>query len=201
MDKKTKEKSKDVGANAYVTKPIKYDMITAVLDKFVDKNLVKNNIKDSITATIFEDFDNEEEVITVTEFLDDFNNIDEILDRIDELDDTLEILINNLTAKNIKGYLEKITQATKLFTKILANFINFDHTIHLLVQLQDNIIYIDFKEIDQKTEQKIFEYLYNILNDITTWTKGVFITKDIQNVLYINRTITSNCKQIESIIK
>ncbi len=202
MDDKTKLDSHKAGANAFVTKPIKYNMVTMVLDKYIDKDVdkVKGTACLISPDNIFNDFDKVTDKVTAKEFLKDFNTTT-IVEDIEDLHHNLSLLINNLKHDNINENLEVLLSILLEFRKILTNFADFDGLSELLIQLKKDLFTINFNNIDEKSEKKLFEYLNLVLEDTESWTSRVFITQDEEDVFYINKSVLSNCMQLESIIK
>jgi hypothetical protein len=59
---------------------------------------------------------------------------------------------------------------------------------------------IDFESYDKKTQNQLYILFYSIIDDTFNWLQDTFINQDLDDVLYINKTIASSCMQIESIV-
>lgn len=199
MDKKTKNNSKEAGANAYVTKPVKYNMITGVLNKYICKEFVIQNDKPCLIApdSNFSQFNSKDEIISAKEFLQDIDNTEYLLDEIEHLHHILEIFRYNLNHNNINRYLNSILKTLHAFENILFSFTYFDTSLYLLRELQEDLNRFDFFNACENRLQNIHDALYPILIDIDNWTQNTFISQELDNILYINETIYNDCKKLE----
>jgi CheY-like chemotaxis protein len=192
MDDKTKQKAKEAGANGYITKPIKYDKIDAILQRYITQSKQEKSS--------FVDVDKADNIISANEFLQD-TNLDYLHDDIDELIYIIETYLYGLKDSNIQEYLDKIIKTISYFRNIVVNFVDFYQLVNIIDEFEDEIQSIDFTILNEDNQQKVFEYIYNSIEEILNWLQTVFIDKTSKDVLSIEKYIISNYMQLKELKK
>jgi len=123
-----------------------------------------------------------------------------ILDNIDEISTKQEMVLYSIDENNIQDYIKDIELILTNFTKVLTGFIEFEKLTYTITMFMCKIDNVDFSSYDQKTRYQLYRLFYSIVDDISHWLQDTFINQDLDDVLYINKTIASSCMQIESIV-
>ena len=200
MDNKTKISAKNAGANAYVTKPIKYDMIEAVLSKYLTKEYLNNRDIDKFGSSAFKDFDKPSSIVSAKEFLEECDE-EVYIDDIEELETLFDIFIYSITVENMSKYTSNIIRTFELFDSLLSNFINFEQVIESITNMCSILEIIDLDILDTQTKQQVYDLLVGVLEDIKLWTNKVFVTQSLEDVFYINNTIVSDGMKLITLLR
>ncbi len=220
--------AKNLGAKAYVTKPIKYSSIEIMLDTYLKDILLKDNSDEDIIEESsddfddfndFEDFDEFEsdeidkqkdmmnkfnmshKKITSQEFLEDYPDLDYILEDVMDIENDLSHAIDTLDEDNLMENIILLEDVLEKYSRFLNTFLDFYELATSLNILVKVLTHSDIASLDQKSRKFIAGLLAATLNDLRDWKDHVFIDKDAVDVFYINASSLSTCIQLESYIK
>jgi hypothetical protein len=222
-----KLQAKKLGAKAYITKPIKYDAIEAMLDKYL-KYKLSNNDEDLVEFDEFDDFDDFSEFddfddfksdeidqqkdmmddfnvshkkIPATEFLEDYPELDYILEDIEDIESDLNYTIETLDEDNLMENIVLLEDVLHKYSQFLNTFLDFYELATSLSILVNVLSHSNIAGLDQKCRKFVSSLLIAILNDLRDWKDHVFIEQDAIDVFYINASSLSTCIELESYIK
>ena len=221
-DSQTKQKAKRLGADAYITKPIKYNMIEAMLDRYIQLPSNEDEFDDFDDFCDFDEFDDfddfvSEEIDEQKEMMDNFNashkkvpscefikdypDLSYILEDLEDLDNDINYMIDYLDEMNLGENTDELEHILKNYSRFLNTFIDFyelSTSLNLLVRV---LINTNFNNLDEKSNKFIASFIIAILKDLQEWKDHVFIAQDAIDVFYINASALNSCIQLESYIK
>ena len=207
-DENTKQKEKNLRANAYMVKPFSNRAVKAMLDRYL---LPKLNMEIEDEDFFDLDFDDEIEFsdkamdnlnkshkkISATEFLSKYDDseIDEgyIEDVIDDINEIIYLLEDNRYEEAI----EHITISLDRFSKFLNSFIEFEELYEIIYNVLILFEKLDFERIKKK---EIFvNFIIAFFSDLLEWVKHVFIEKDAVDVYYLNASLYNSYIQLRNL--
>lgn len=190
-DKYTKEKAKNLGANAYITKPVKYEMIDSMLTRYVSNTQNNNefvNYEEIEKNTVSLDNNDETmEQLTVEEFLEDYTETEELLDELNDIGTDFIIVIESLENSHTKDNIVSLTNILSKYGTILNNFVEFYELCIDISTFTTSIKNIEIELLNKKEQQNIIKYFLTIIDEIQNWKEHVFSLQDASNVLYLNK--------------
>jgi CheY-like chemotaxis protein len=196
-NKENKTKAKELKANAFIVKPLSFETINIMLNKYIKNVNVNTNHNNTYTY-----FDNEnintDDKLTAKEFLKEYpSNILDI-DDIEELvhqTNNLEHKINYSIDLN-----ESIVEFEDILEKsriMLLSFTEFDNLAICLNNIKNIVTKVKIAEIDN--ENKISQQLLNVAETLSNWFERLFILKDLDNVFEINQSITNSLTTLQKL--
>ena len=217
-DRKTKQKEQEYGANAYMVKPVSLKVVTIMLDKFLEV-LNNNNTEFDFDDFDFDDFDfdnleeekenedNELEKIvkksyisiSASNFMEEYEYIAESIES--HLED-LELLIFDVFESadddlNLTYQIQSVIKIFEAYQEFLSKFtelIDLFVTIDILSNILQNL---NISKLSDKQKKNISKFIKSIIFDLNDFKEQVFITKEAENIYYLNASIASSCIQIE----
>jgi len=217
-DRKTKQKEQEYGANAYMVKPVSLKVVTIMLDKFLEV-LNNNNTEFDFDDFDFDDFDfdnleeekenedNELEKIvkksyisiSASNFMEEYEYIAESIES--HLED-LELLIFDVFESadddlNLTYQIQSVIKIFEAYQEFLSKFtelIDLFVTIDILSNILQNL---NISKLSDKQKENISKFIKSIIFDLNDFKEQVFITKEAENIYYLNASIASSCIQIE----
>ena len=82
------------------------------------------------------------------------------------------------------------------YSKILHAMLEFEELSYTLKTLKYLLSNTDIKDMDEETQQNILIYLKAITRDLQSWRKSVFITRDAEDIHYLDKTLLSSIAQL-----
>ena len=226
-----KIQAKALGACAYITKPVKYEAIEAMLDRYLAKFLSKYEVDENTNFDEFDEFSDFDEFedfedfedfesneideqkdmmdsfnkshkkISATEFLQDYPDLEYIIEDIEDIDHNLFEIIDILDEDNLVDNIYMIEGVLSGYSTFLNTFLDFYELSTSLTILTKILLNSDIESLDQKSRKFIAELIIAVLKDLRDWKDHVFIDQDAIDVFYINASSLSTCIQLESYIK
>lgn len=199
-DNINKDKAKRLKANAFIVKPLSYDTINIMLNKYLKdtNNIEEKEIKDDSKYIYFDD--NESKKINSTNFLDDYP--DDIIDyedfeELQHFSTNFNINLNSTTHLNdyIIEEFKQIVEKSRIMLLGITEFEDFNITLNKISNFSKEIIHA--KEANSSL---IFAQLTKITENILTWFEEVFIEKTSQNVLEIDNIISNDFIKLKNIV-
>lgn len=192
-DERNKERARKEKANAYIVKPITYEVVDIMMKKYVNKKEDK-----------FVDFEEKIEEtnnsldlsvqMSAKEFLNEYplNIID--IDDIDELVQDFSSLIQNITySPNIEDDKENLIDN---LLNLRKNLFGFSELEELIAILNNMVKVLESRSVSSIKKVDIFStIMISIIEELSTWINHVFVKQDEKDIFYINKTI-SDCNTL-----
>ncbi|MEA3553443.1 MAG: response regulator [Campylobacterota bacterium] len=218
--------AKQSGANAFITKPFKFEAIDMLLSKYLN---ISNDIKDDfndLDDEDFFDFDDEEEEeeflhennIELLSSMDEFNKshlkvsakellkdysqmeIDNILEDIQAIQEDIQEITFSLHEVNLNNKKSDIANCLHIFADFLNNFDDFKKLATSINHLIEHFEEADYTQYDIKRKEHISLFIKAILTDLYNWKQHVFEIQDAVDVYYINASMLNSCIQLEDLL-
>jgi len=211
-DDKTKQKAKNLKANAYITKPVKKIMIDAMLSRYIPtiidtdffdlddefEDLDEDSIK---KKQLMDKFNASHKKIDAKTFLSEYENIEYILDDFEDLEHEIDDLYFSIDLTNLEEKKEEVSVLFDKYSSFLNIFSEFYELSVSLKILSDIIYSANFSNFSDKDKGFIVEFIKAIFKDLGEWKEHVFISQDAVDVFYINASSLNSCIQLEKFIK
>jgi len=120
------------------------------------------------------------------------------LQELDEIEEEILNLTSQLYNKNQKD-LEDIVFRLVKFSSVLLNLMEFKELSFSLSSLADLLAKQNIKELDEDTFKKMILFLENIIIDLSSWRKIVFIEQSANDIHYMDSSLFSSILQLELI--
>ncbi|EDZ61140.1 putative multi-sensor hybrid histidine kinase [Sulfurimonas gotlandica GD1] len=130
------------------------------------------------------------------EYLSEIDVENEFIEELDELE------YNTLNTLDAKKFITQkaIQDSSKLFAryaKILNRMYDFEELSYTLTILSDLLSKSERSQMNDEMQGYIQTYLKAIINDLRSWRMSIFITKDAQDVHYLDKTLLSSISQLQ----
>jgi len=204
------------GANSYIIKPYDKNIVSKVIDRFIEKRITtQKEIQEDELCEFIDFFDDEDEEyqetmiiannkspqITAKEYLKECGSIDYIIDYVDETDDDVEVITELLNKETFESHKETVSFILNKYGIFLNSFSEFYEISLTLQLLRETINNVDLTIYDDSNAVYIVEYVKAIFSDLKDWKINVFDTQAAVDVYYINASILSSCIQLQNLIK
>lgn len=129
-------------------------------------------------------------------------NIDFDIGSIEELDD-LEIDTLNTIEANEYIMQDSLVESSILFenyAKVIRTLYEFKGLSYTLVILKDLLAKTEYDMLNKDTKKKISFYLKSIISDLQTWRISIFVTKEAEDIHYLDKTLMSSIAQLQMIL-
>jgi len=133
---------------------------------------------------------------TAKEYIEEVNVDMSLIDELHELEsDTL----NAIDADEIlcANSLSESSNLFEQYAKVLNTLYEFEELSYTLTILKDLLINTEFDTIDKETNYIIGIYLKAIISDLQSWRMSIFITKEAEDIHYLDKTLLSSIAQLQ----
>lgn len=218
-DDTTKQKEAQLGANAYMVKPIRYRVVKMMLDRYLQ--ILKNNTFEIDDQFDFDDFDDFDDFETVLDSKQEFaksivNRSYEPLNSVDfmenhnwhkedihfDLEDIESLLFRVFETRedevNLRLEIENILKIFSEFNNFLTKFEEFIDLSILVSYIMSMLQNVD---IDNLTDEKLKiagAIIKAIIFDLEDFKIRVFDEQSANNIYYLNASIASSYLQVRS---
>lgn len=190
-DEENKNKAKKLKANAFIVKPLSYDTINIMLTKYLNnKDISEDENVQNSTKYIY--FDNHEKREFAT--LNSINFLSEYpSDMIDEEDiEELHHFISNFdhNVNSTADFDEHIDNFREIIEKSRIMLLSFSEFQNLNIALNElNTFTYNLHNEDILNKNLVSAQLLLITENLSTWFEEVFVQKNSEDVLSINKII------------
>ncbi len=148
-----------------------------------DNTLVSNTLQTTSAQDYLQEVDIDMGII---------QELDELeSDTLDAIDSEKEITQNSL--------LESANLFEK-YAKVLNMMYEFDELSYTLTILKDLLNTTALETIDKSMLNMISVYLKAIISDLRSWRMGIFITHEVEDIHYLDKTLMSSIAQLEVLL-
>lgn len=207
--KKSKEKNQKYGANAYIIKPIKANIVEMMLERYLE--VLKQNSFTIHDKFEFPEQEQEEKSEPNNEFEGkefyskyQFDDIDEPLEEINRLIfrifDSADESMKELSI-DLEKEIGNITLVLKAFQSLFANYDELEELRFILGNLNLLFETYNIECIDDQTKLDITETLKNMIYDLMVYKDKVFVENSIENILYIKPRLLQGTTKIDQLLK
>lgn len=127
-------------------------------------------------------------------------DIDLDIEMIHELDELESDTLNAIYASDETIDRHSLDEAAQLFeqyAKVLYSMYEFEELAYTLTILKELLISTELSGITEETNYMITIYLKAIINDLQSWRMGIFITKEAEDIHYLDKTLLSSVAQLQ----
>jgi len=128
-----------------------------------------------------------------------FNEVNFDMEMVDELDELEHDTLNVIDAdENINQ--DSLSESANLFeqyAKVLNMMYEFEELAYTLTILKDLLSSTDIAAVDNETKYMVMIYLKAIISDLQSWRMSIFITKEAEDIHYLDKTLLSSIAQLQ----
>jgi len=194
--KKTKEKNQEYGANAYVIKPIKANIVHIMLDRYLE--VLKQNSFHVNDRFEFQDneeeekegIENPEDEIDIKKFYDkhDVENVEESLEEINNtvfrIFDCGDEFINEIDI-DLQAEQKNIEKVFKAFQTLFSHYDELEEFRFILGNLILLFENYKIKNVDQKNQEEMTKVVKSLIIELMKYKEKAFIECSIDDLYYI----------------
>ena len=124
-------------------------------------------------------------------------NVD--LDLVSELYELESETLDAIDAQEIieQNALNESSNLFKQYAKVLNTLYEFEELAYTLTLLSDVLLDVDYNSMTDETKFMVDIYLKAIISDLQSWRMSIFITKQAENIHYLDKTLLSSIAQIQ----
>ncbi len=123
----------------------------------------------------------------------------EIIAELDELESDALDAIDSRELITQNSLIESANLFEK-YAKVLNMMYEFDELSYTLTILKELLNTTQLDTIDESMANMITIYLKAIISDLQSWRMGIFITKEAEDIHYLDKTLLSSIAQLEVIL-
>ena len=229
-NKATRIKEKNLGANAFMVKPLRYEMIEVMMEKYM--SILDNNSFD--TKEIFEfefEFDEEDETnyeemneleqilhnlnmkeLISAQDLFQKNNVDETItyNHVESLNQLFYSLFKEFYVDgsssldelelNLENDFESVKEIINEFQILIEDYEEFSDMNIILQDISDSFFALNITNLSGDDKEYLEIIIKSILNDIVHFTDIVFVEKSANNIFYIDGSLASSGLELRRIL-
>ncbi len=123
----------------------------------------------------------------------------EIIQELDELEsDTLDAI--DAEKEITQNSLLESANLFEKYAKVLKMLYEFDELSYTLTILKDLLTTTALETIDKSMLNMISIYLKAIISDLQSWRMGIFITQEVEDIHYLDKTLMSSIAQLKVLL-
>ncbi|MGE4295253.1 MAG: response regulator [Campylobacterales bacterium] len=121
------------------------------------------------------------------------------IEALEELEDQIDVSIVEFEAHPSTEKLGLIADRLLSYDEVINAMFEFQHLAFAISSLAEFLRRIDQASLDEKKVKKMVSLLSNVLADLASWRKTIFINQDTSDIHYLDSSLLSSCLQIEMI--
>ncbi len=207
----------------YIYKPYDNKEIEAVLDKFFSKNYYTKEINrsehfinledieqsvDTYDAnettkehdeTILNNFNTLHHKINAKSFIDSYDEWGITIDDLNDLELALDsLMMNFIMENNFEESIPDIINILETYNKFLYVFTEFDELSKVVYSILILIRDMDISKLPSQT--MVSKLVITTIQDLVEWKERVFISRDAEDIYYINDPILNSYVQLQDLL-
>lgn len=165
-------------------------------DSLIKKPLVLNKTNEDLNLQTINFQKQENQTTSANLYLQEVDINMETIEELNELEsDTLDTIDAEETLNQ-----ESLNDSSNLFRKyaaVLNGMYEFEELGYTLTLLADVLNNANCEEISDETKFMVDIYLKAIISDLQSWRMSIFITKEAEDIHYLDKTLLSSIAQIQ----
>lgn len=128
----------------------------------------------------------------------------DIIDKLEKLEineDKLDEAVYEYETDGAYGCLARISSEFEVYASVLDTLYEFKNIAYALATLSCFINGLQPDQIDEKKSKKLGVLLRNMMSDLMSWRKTIFVEKNTADIHYLDSSLLSSCMQVELIFK
>ncbi len=220
-DDNTIKKEQQLGANAYMVKPISYKVISVMLDKYIEILDADSFSVDDEFDFDFDDLEDENTDISIEdnplediirrsyehlgskEFMESYEyNIDNIEGDLEDLDMLIfDVFESADTDIDLSIEIENIINIFEKYKEFLFKFSELTDLYEVIDYLTMMLKNIEINTLDDNGKHIASMFIKSIVFDLIDFKEKVFTNQEAENIYYLNASIASSCFQLNNALK
>lgn len=121
-------------------------------------------------------------------------------EKLEDINDELDATIFEYEKSGNTALLKVIADIFRSYGMVMEEMLEFQHLAYAISSVENFLRNAEGMEIDETKKKLLVKLLYGFISDLSTWQKSIFITKEAQDIHYLNSSLLSSALQIESIL-
>jgi len=122
-------------------------------------------------------------------------------EELDEIGDSLDSVLYDFEKSGDASFLVTIADNLKKYAMVMDGMLEFQHLAHAVLSTENALLSVDTSEIDESKRKLLVRVISGLVDDLSRWQRSIFITKDVDDVHYLDSSLLSSALQIESMLK
>ena len=124
-------------------------------------------------------------------------------DLLDDLNEYTMQTLNNLDMYDglSQSMIDELAKVYEFFSKMFYSTIEFEDLGYTLLTLSKIVREMELNSYNELELKTIKKYLAGILNDLNEWKEHIYITKETNDIHYLDASLLENAAEIEKLIK
>ncbi len=123
------------------------------------------------------------------------------IEALEELEDKIDLAIIEFENHPSPKTLAAIGEELSAYNAVIDAMFEFQHLAFAIGSLIGFLGRLDEASLDEKKCKKLVSLLSNVLADLSTWRKTIFIEQSTSDIHYLDSSLLSSCLQIEMIFE
>jgi len=122
-------------------------------------------------------------------------------EELDEIGDSLDSVLYDFEKSGDASFLVTIADNLKKYAMVMDGMLEFQHLAHAVLSTENALLSVDTSDIDESKRKLLVKVISGLIDDLSRWQRSIFITKDVEDVHYLDSSLLSSALQIESMLK
>ncbi len=141
------------------------------------------------------------EKISAAEYVDNTPiNIIAKIEELEENEENIDVAIVNFETKPSKEALSKVGELFFAYALVIEELVEFQHLAYAIETASKLFSNTTEEQLTPEKNKKITLFLNNMLTDLSSWRKTIFIEKSAIDIHYLDSSLLSSCLSAEMLI-
>jgi two-component system chemotaxis response regulator CheY len=123
------------------------------------------------------------------------------IEALEEQEDKIDLAIVAFESHPSPQTLSAIGDELLAYNGVIDAMFEFQHLAFAIGSLINFLKRLDESSLDEKKNKKLVSLLSNVLADLSTWRKTIFVEQSTNDIHYLDSSLLSSCLQIEMIFE
>lgn len=123
------------------------------------------------------------------------------IDQLEDQEEKIDFAISDFGNKPTKTNLSNVANHLISYNEVIHNLFEFQHLAFAIDSLANMLNRLEESKLDENSVKKMTSLLGNVLADLSSWRKAIFIDQEAQDIHYLDASLLSSCLQIEMIFE
>jgi len=127
-------------------------------------------------------------------------NVSAKAEELEDLSDELDATLFEYEKSGNAALLKVAADILKSYAMVMEEMLEFQHLAHAISSMENFLKNAEGMEIDETKRKLLVKLLAGFISDLSAWQKTIFITKEAQDIHYLDSSLLSSALQIESML-
>ena len=127
-------------------------------------------------------------------------NVSAKAEELEDLSDELDATLFEYEKSGNAALLKVAADILKSYALVMEEMLEFQHLAHAITSMENFLKNAEGMEIDEAKRKLLVKLLAGFISDLSSWQRTIFITKEAQDIHYLDSSLLSSALQIESML-